>query len=236
MIWLYLLYLILDMLYHRYFIFGFHLLLWHVSSGIQVHFEATSCLHGISRWHACTWRHWAGDGGLVQLRFLENWLLITHEVVLVIEVLVVDRARGFVLVLLYRLVGVANLDSGESGWPWEISNGCAHFYCLFVKLWNFVPRSRYLRRPWILIQISCSVGCGLQLPVISPLWTESIVVAGLQPAGQSLQHGHVSRILSSSLAAWDETAVFCWKICWKLSPAWVRRASHRILEQLGGAD
>jgi hypothetical protein len=53
----------------------------------------------------------------VQLRFLENWLLITHEVVLVIEVLVVDRARGFVLVLLYRLVGVANLDSGESGWP-----------------------------------------------------------------------------------------------------------------------
>ena len=194
---LYLLYLLLDMLNHRHFILCFYLLLWHPAH-IQVHFEPCFMSYWIPRcvWclHITTGRHWAGGGGLVQFCFLEDWLLVTYKVAMV---LVVDGAWGCLVlmmyewVLLYWPVCAPSLNSGESGRFLKVEDGCVHFDLLFVKLGNIVSWSWYLRRPWDFMWISLCVGCRLQLPVISPLRTESIVVASLQPTGHSLQHGHV---------------------------------------------
>ena len=224
-------YFILNMLYHSHFIFAFNP--WRRQSHftIKIYFQSACHLHWISLCGICSTEHWTCDCRFVQLRFLKHWLSVAYSCILVVIVSsLVRRACSFVLIMLDRS-GCVGVWCREPCRAWCHPYGRIHFQTLVVQLIYFMSLLNVHIFPWMVVVCTSWIRRRLQLPVIAPLWTETVsFIICWHPPCDFLQDGHIPGILNGSVVVLDEAIFFNEKI---MAPVWDWCTSYGILEELG---
>ena len=223
-------YFILNVLYHGHLILTFDPWWRQNYFIIKINFQSSRNLHWIALCSTCSTRHWTCDWRFVKLGFLEDWLSVAHSCKLIMWLLFVCWACGFVLVMLDRS-GCVGVWYCKPCWAWHHSYGRVHLECLFVKLVIFISLLKVHIPLRVVLVCTGRIRCRLQLPVVAPLGTETRSFDSTwHPASDSLQNSHIPGILSGSVIIWNEAIFFNEKI---MASVWVWRSSYGILEKFG---